>query len=272
MHILDKIVKYKKEEVLRNKKQKSLSELREARYYTTSCLSMKTFLQARDRSGIIAEFKRKSPSKSNINLEAFVNEVTKGYDIAGASGISVLTDTNFFGGKNEDLIEAKDNTSCPILRKDFIIDSYQLHEAKSIGADTILLISEILSKNQLNDLASEAKSIGLEVLMEIHSERQLDKINSYVDIVGVNNRNLETFEVSITNSIRLVSSIPSSVLKISESGISNPESILKLKKVGYQGFLIGEHFMASENPSEKCKNFINEINNSSQLDKIIVNP
>lgn len=272
MHILDKIVNYKKQEVLRAKEVKPISQFSQSAYYDATCLSMKEFLKREDKSGIIAEFKRKSPSKSNINLEASVKEVITGYQNAGVSGMSVLTDSNFFGGKNEDLIEAKKYSTCPMLRKDFIIDPYQIHEAKSIGADIILLIAEVLSKDQLKELAAEAKSIGLEVLMEIHSERQLEKLNNEVDIVGVNNRNLETFKVSIENSIQLVNLIPDSVLKISESGISNPESILKLKEVGYQGFLIGEHFMASANPASKCKNFINEINNTSQLDNIIVNP
>jgi len=270
MNILDKIVAHKLEEVQINKKHVSKDMLMQSALYERSTLSMVAHLNREDKSGIIAEFKRKSPSKSNINIDASVKEVTEGYVLAGASGISVLTDRHFFGAHEDDIRTARQANDCPILRKDFIIDPYQIHEAKTLGADIILLIAEILTVSQVNDLANEAKSLGLEVLMEIHSEQQLDKYCTAVDIVGVNNRNLETFEVSIENSIQLSNSIPSTALKISESGISNIQSIQKLKEVGFQGFLIGEHFMAASNPAKKCKEFINELNTSQIKD--IVNP
>jgi indole-3-glycerol phosphate synthase len=221
---------------------------------------MKKYLQRPDKSGIIAEFKRKSPSKGDINPYAKVEEVTIGYMQAGASGLSVLTDTHFFGGKNEDLTEARKFNFCPILRKDFIIDEYQLYEARAIGADVILLIAECLDRGRLKDLAQKAKELGLEVLMEVHSEDQLVKANEYVDIIGVNNRNLHDFSVSIQTSIDLFPVIPNDFVKISESGISDPNVIVQLKKVGFEGFLIGEYFMKDDEPHKKCQEFIDRVN------------
>jgi len=270
MNILDQIVTYKVQEVQQCKQHRPIGELKQSPLYRRTTLSMVDFITREDKSGIIAEFKRKSPSKSDINIHASVQHVTKGYVEAGASGISVLTDRHFFGAKIDDIFIARGQNECPILRKDFIIDSYQIHEAKIMGADIILLISEILTASQVDELSAEAKSLGLEVLMEIHSEKQLDKYCNAVDIIGVNNRNLDTFEVSIENSIQLANSIPPDALMISESGISNVQSILKLKEAGFQGFLIGEHFMASANPVETCKAFINELS-TSQINNI-VNP
>jgi indole-3-glycerol phosphate synthase len=170
-----------------------------------------------------------------------------------------LTDREFFGGKNADLTEARKYNFCPILRKDFIIDEYQIFEARSIGADVILLIAACLEADQLKSLAARAKSLGLEVLMEIHSKEELSKFNEYVDIVGVNNRNLKDFSVSIATSINLFDDLPKEVVKISESGINDPNAIVKLKKVGYQGFLIGEYFMKTADPAKTCREFIKRI-------------
>lgn len=271
MNILEKIVLHKQKEVSIRQKDRSLSILAQSMYYKADCLSMVESLNRDDKSGIIAEFKRRSPSKPSINLTADVADVTIGYQEAGVSGLSVLTDEFFFGGNNLDLTTARKSNNCPILRKDFVVDAYQIHEAKSIGADLILLIAEILTKEEVSILARTAKDLGLEVLMEIHSEKQLEKLCDQVDIVGVNNRNLDTFEVNIQNSLELTSAIPSSVVKISESGISDVQSILQLKAVGFQGFLIGEHFMISDDPAAQCKHFINNIK-TSRIDKIIVNP
>jgi len=260
MDILNKIVAHKKKEVARKKELIPLTKLKKSDFYHIACISMVKNLQDHTKSSIIAEFKRKSPSKEIINFDAKVEEVTKGYVGAGASGLSVLTDEHFFGGKNEDLGMARKNNTCPILRKDFIIDPYQVHEAKSIGADTILLIAEVLSKKEVLELSVLAKSLNLEVLMEVHSKEQLEKLNQNIDIVGVNNRNLKDFSVSLETSLNMIKDIPTSFTKISESGISNAESIIKLKSAGFDGFLIGEHFMRSNNPGLKCRQFINEIN------------
>lgn len=260
MEILDKIVGKKKEEVAQNKALKPIALLEQSIFFKSKCVSLKSYIQREDKSGIIAEFKRRSPSRPEINLYANVEEVSIGYMQAGASALSVLTDEHFFGGKNADLTTARKFNYCPILRKDFIIDEYQVLEAKSIGADAILLIAECLEKEQLIALAKTAKSLGMEVLMELHGEDQLDKINPFIDAVGVNNRNLKTFETSIQASLDLANKIPSEFLKVSESGISEPLKILELREAGYEGFLIGEHFMNAAHPGKTCGLFIEQIN------------
>jgi indole-3-glycerol phosphate synthase len=220
---------------------------------------MKEYLNRKDASGIIAEFKKKSPSKGDINKYACVEDVTLGYMQAGASALSVLTDSDFFGGKNEDLTLARKYNFCPILRKDFIFDEYQIYEAKSIGADVILLIAEVLSENKIKELSAVAKSLGLEVLMEIHSKDQLSKLTNDIDIIGINNRNLKSFEVSIENSKELAQYLPKDILRISESGISSPKDVLELKEYGFKGFLIGERFMKTPRPQQACKTFIKQL-------------
>lgn len=259
MNILEKIIAHKKEEVQNRKNLYPVKLLEQSIYYETPVVSMKKYLNRPDKSGIIAEFKRKSPSKGAINPYATVEQVSIGYMQGGASGLSVLTDEHFFGGKNADLTEARKYNFCPILRKDFIIDEYQIVEAKSIGADTILLIAECLEKNRLQQLAKTAKNLGLEVLMEVHSQVQLDKLCDEVDIVGVNNRNLENFEVSLDTSLQLAALIPDRFTKISESGISDPKSIITLKEAGFKGFLIGETFMKTANPAKACLQFIQQV-------------
>ncbi|MEL6987546.1 MAG: indole-3-glycerol phosphate synthase TrpC, partial [Bacteroidota bacterium] len=206
MEILEKIVAHKKEEVKQRKALKPSALLEKSIFFESNCVSLSTYIKRNDKSGIIAEFKRRSPSRPEINLYADVEKVSIAYMQAGASALSVLTDEHFFGGKNEDLSIARKFNYCPILRKDFVIDEYQILEAKSIGADAILLISECLEKGQLKDLASFAKSLGLEVLMELHSSDQLEKLNDSIDIIGVNNRDLKTFETSIQHSLDLVES------------------------------------------------------------------
>ncbi len=259
MNILEKIIAHKKEEVANRKKLYPVQLLEQSPYFHTPVVSMKKYLLREDKNGIIAEFKRRSPSKGNINPYATVESVSIGYMQAGASGLSILTDEHFFGGRSEDLTVARKYNFCPILRKDFVIDEYQLIEAKSIGADTVLLIAECLEKDQLQQLANKAKSLGLEVLMEIHSLGQLAKLCDSVTIVGVNNRNLETFDVNINTSLELATAIPAEFIKISESGISNPESILELREVGYNGFLIGETFMKTADPARACLDFIESV-------------
>ncbi len=259
MTILEKIIQHKIKEVAERKAIYPQQLLERSIYFETPVVSLKKYLLRPDKYGIIAEFKRRSPSKGNINPYAKVEKVSIGYMQAGASALSVLTDEQFFGGQNADLTEARKFNFCPILRKDFVVDEYQLIEAKSIGADAILLIAECLEKKQLQQLAKMAKSLGLEVLMEIHSADQLDKLNQYVDVVGVNNRDLKTFKVSIQHSLEIIHAIPNDVVKISESGISNPESIITLKQAGFQGFLIGEHFMHTAEPHKTCAQFISDI-------------
>ena len=263
MDILEKIVAHKQIEVGGRKQLVSTKQLERSQYFTREVISLKTFLLRPDKSGIIAEFKRYSPSKKDINTHSTVQQVTIGYAAAGVSGISVLTDHRFFKGTSNDLIIARKYNDVPILRKEFIIDEYQLLEAKAIGADAILLIAECLEKEQLARLAKFAKSLGLEVLTEIHSAAQLPKLTADIDIVGVNNRNLKTFQVDLQHSKELFHKIPSSYVRISESGISHPDTIVDLKQHGFQGFLIGENFMKTEQPGEACAQFIKEIERKS---------
>ncbi|MBN1185340.1 MAG: indole-3-glycerol phosphate synthase TrpC [Bacteroidales bacterium] len=258
MTILDKIIANKRKEIEQAKKLCSLAQLEKAEYFTRKTISLKQSLLNSNKPGIIAEFKRKSPSKGIINDRVKVEEVIQGYCQAGAAGLSVLTDEMYFGGKAEDLPKARIN-KVPILRKDFMVDEYQVLEAKAWGADVILIIAEALTKEEVFVLAKLAKSLQLDVLMEIHSEDQLAKVNPYLDIVGVNNRNLKTFEVSIQTSVDLYTKIPDDFVKISESGISSVENIKILDEVGFKGFLIGENFMKTDNPGKACKEFIQKL-------------
>ncbi len=261
MNILDKIIAHKKKEIADRKALYPPPLLEQSIYFETPVVSLSKYLLREDKSGIIAEFKRRSPSKGDINLYATVERTSIGYMQAGASALSVLTDSHFFGGKNEDLTVARKFNFCPILRKDFVMEEYQLIEAKAIGADAVLLIAECLSKAQLQSLARTAKTFGMEVLMEIHSVGQLDKLCPEVDIVGVNNRDLTDFSVSIQTSLELSNAIPSEFVKISESGISEADAIVELKQAGFNGFLIGEHFMKTADPPASCAAFVAEINN-----------
>ncbi len=261
MHILDKITKHKREEIKNKMELFPTALLEKSIFFNTDTVSLKKYLQRPDKSGVIAEFKRKSPSKGMINGFAEVENVSIGYMQAGASALSVLTDEHFFGGKNDDLRQARKYNYCPVLRKDFIIDEYQIVEAKSIGADVILLIAECLSKSEVKQFAKLAASLKMEVLFEVHSLKELDKLNEHIDLVGVNNRDLSSFEVDLNTSLELAQAIPTEFVKVSESGISEAEKVVLLKEEGYEGFLIGEHFMKSSNPPRRCLEFIQEIEN-----------
>lgn len=259
MNILDTIIAQKKLEVDQRKKETSVAELERGPFYKNEIYSLKASLMDATKTGIIAEFKRKSPSKGIINAGASIEEVTAAYAANGASGISVLTDTDFFGGSLGDLQKAAILNKIPLLRKDFMIDEYQLHEAKAYGASVILLIAANLTVQQVKDLTSAAKNLGLEVLLEIHNEQELDHITDGVDIVGVNNRNLKTFEVDLEQSVQLSKLIPGNKIKISESGIHKVGDIQYLRQHGYKGFLIGENFMKDENPGFAFKTFAEEL-------------
>lgn len=260
MSILEKIIAHKQQEVDYNKSMKPIKLLESSIYFKTPKVSMKEYLLRTDKVGIIAEIKRKSPSTGELKSALNIEEISIGYMQAGATALSILTDTEFFGGKNEDLTEARKYNYCPILRKDFIIDEYQLIEAKSIGADCILLIAANLSPKRCVELSTFAHSIGLEVLMEVHNRKELEShVNTHLDIIGVNNRNLHDFSTSIQTSIELSEFIPDEFVKISESGISEAEQILQLKEYGYKGFLIGGHFMKKAEPVRACKELISKV-------------
>ncbi|MCO4294342.1 indole-3-glycerol phosphate synthase TrpC [Solitalea sp. MAHUQ-68] len=262
MTILDKIVARKREEILENKTQNPISVLEKSEFFDRECYSLKEALTNPEKIGLIAEFKRKSPSKGILNADADVAETTKGYVAAGASVLSVLTDVDFFNGSNENLIKARKVNEVPILRKDFIVDEYQILEAKSIGADVILLIAACLSPEELKSLGAFAQSLGMSVLLEVHDKHELlCSISPYIDAIGVNNRNLSTFNVDIQTSFELADLIPNEFVKVSESALSNPQTVIDLKNVGYRGFLIGETFMKTPDPANACRKFVEEVRN-----------
>ncbi len=254
--VLDKIVRAKLEEVATLKSINSLASLKKKSQLKETSRSLKTSILK--GSGVIAEFKRASPSKGQIRANADPKEIALGYELAGASAISVLTDNAFFQGSVDDLIQVKQTVELPVLRKDFTIDPYQIYEAKIMGADCILLIAAILSKQQIADYLSIAFDLGLEAIIEIHDSVELEKLSGKEEIVGVNNRNLDTFEVDISNSIMLSEKLNSQV-KIAESGLDSGSNLSALQKAGFNGFLVGESFMKEEDPGAACHNFIKNI-------------
>ena len=261
MTILDKIVEKKKIEVAEAKTKVSLTELEQYPLFNRTCYSLKDSILHPQRTGIIAEFKRASPSKGLINGTSSVQDVVKGYQDAGASAISVLTDPDFFQGSLADITAAREVLTIPLLRKEFIVDRYQIAEAKAYGADIILLIAACLSPEEIEEFSSYAKSLGLNVLLEVHNEEELvANIFDTIDAIGVNNRNLKDFTVSLDHSYDLVNKIPNSYIKVSESGISDPQTIKDLKRKGFDSFLIGENFMKTADPATAIKEFVALIN------------
>ena len=261
MTILDKIIAFKKKEIAKLKREVPVKKLVESPKFKRTPISLKKALLEVGSTGIIAEFKRQSPSKGIINDKVSVTEVTEGYLEANVAAQSILTDTSFFGGSIADLLEAKTiNQYKPILRKDFVVDAFQIVEAKAIGADVILLIATCLTAQELKNYGNLASDLGMDVLYEVHSQEDLDKISDLDHkIIGINNRNLKTFEVDLEHSIQLANQIPDSSIKVSESGISDPRIITGLKEYGFQGFLIGENFMKAEDPGLACQEFISQI-------------
>ena len=258
MNLLDKIIADKKREVDLKKSIVSTSQLQRTELFGRQTLSLCKSI--RNGSGIIAEHKRRSPSKGTINDAFSVSEIVDGYANAGASAISVLTDTKYFGGSLDDLLLARACVNIPLLRKEFIVDSYQIIEAKAFGADAILLIAAVLSPAEIKKYSQLAQSIGLEVLLEVHDEFELERsIISEISLIGVNNRNLKTFEVDLQTSKNIGSKIPSEFVKVSESGISSIGSIKELQQFGFQGFLIGESFMKTDNPGLSTQHFIKQL-------------
>jgi indole-3-glycerol phosphate synthase len=262
MSILNQIIASKIEEVELKKEIQPVRLLERSIYFNTDPVSMKQYLMREDRVGIIAEIKRSSPSTGELKSSLDIEKLSIGYMQAGATALSVLTDQKYFKGSNEDLTQARKFNYCPILRKDFIIDEYQLVEAKSIGADCILLIAACVTPEKSNTLAKFAKNLGLEIILEVHSKKEIKShVNPFVDIVGINNRNLHDFSTSIDTSIELSAYIPGDFVKISESGISEASQINTLKKHGFKGFLIGGYFMKKAQPAMACKKLIDEFQN-----------
>ena len=259
MNLLDKIIIDKRREVKLKKSIIPVSQLEASVLFNSRTYSMSKLIK-NSPVGIIAEHKRRSPSKDIINNNHSVEDVVLGYQNAGACGISVLTDGKYFGGSLDDLLLAKAAINIPLLRKEFIIDEYQILESKAHGADVILLIASVLTRQEIKNLSEFGQSLGLEILLEVHNLEELEKsILPSLDLIGVNNRNLKTFEVNLDYSKQLASKIPDEFVKISESGISSAEVVKELQQFGYQGFLMGEHFMKTKNPGEAAANFIKQV-------------
>jgi len=260
MNILDQIVQKKRKELAAAKMVTSYIQLEERELFEREPLSFRDFLLDPERTGIIAEFKRRSPSKGIINDQVKVEAVTTAYAAAGASALSVLTDRHFFMGRKMDLLKARRANDIPLLRKDFMIDEYQIVEAKTLGADIVLLIAAILEPHEIKKMAALAKSIGLSVLLEVHNLDELQRsLDDNLDAIGVNNRNLADFTVSVDTSFQLAEHIPDQFLKVSESAISDTDTIRQLKQAGFNGFLIGENFMRQPDPGLAMEYFVREL-------------
>jgi indole-3-glycerol phosphate synthase len=259
MSILDEIIANKRKELARAIEHITIRDLENRKLFDRRILPMTDFIVHPDKTGIIAEFKRKSPSRGVINNDVTIEEVTTGYFRSGASALSILTDQTYFGGSESDLIRARELNAIPILRKDFIFDEYQVIEARAMGADAILLIAAVLSPAQAMHLARFARSLELQVLLEVHGMPELNRLCEFVDMVGVNNRDLNTFEVDMEVSLELAQHLPSEFVRVSESGITSPLVIKKLRNAGFQGFLIGENFMRAPDPVLAFSDFVKLI-------------
>jgi indole-3-glycerol phosphate synthase len=258
--ILDEIVANRRVEVSKQKQDMPLAQIQAKIDFSLKRNSLFGNLLAQGSSGIIAEFKRRSPSKGVINDQVQPEVVTKGYSDAGVSGLSVLTDGKYFGGSTADFTAArKANPFTPLLRKDFMVDGYQLYESRLLNADVILLIAAVLERTEISRFTSIAHELGMEVLLELHDESEIDKIDKQVDMIGINNRNLKDFKVDLDRSLKLSGRLPANAVKISESGLSDPETVDFLRSRSFHGFLMGENFMKSENPATACLDFISKL-------------
>lgn len=259
MNILDKIIEHKRREVAERAEIVPFKKLEQSEHFAAPVVSLVQYLKRDDKVGIIAEFKRRSPSKGILNEYAAIEKTSIGYMQAGASALSILTDKEFFGGTNDDLTKARKFNYCPILRKDFVIGEYQITEARAIGADAILLIAAVLSRAEIKKFAAFARSLALETVLEIHDLSELPENLENISVIGVNNRNLKDFTTDVNRSLEIAEKLPAEITKISESGISDAATIVKLKKAGFGGFLIGEKFMNASRPETACAELIREI-------------
>lgn len=258
MNTLERIIAHKRKETEERKALYPISALENCPFFDTQGRSLLQALIKSD-NGIIAEFKRQSPSKGIINNTAQIEQVTQDYQSAGVAGISVLTDLKFFTGTGDDMLKTTVLNNVPILRKDFIIDEFQVIESKAIGSDVILLIAEALSKDEVHQLSQLANEIGLEVLLEVHSAEQLEKLGPHVNLLGVNNRNLKSFKVDVTTSFEIARQVDNHIPLISESGIDFPSTVIELREHGFSGFLIGQAFMQDDDPGNACHQFVKQV-------------
>ena len=259
MNILEEIIAAKRQEVATARTLRPEAVIRAAAEACNRPVHSLREALAASPGGIIAEFKRRSPSKGFIHPGARIEEIVPGYAAAGATALSVLTDNPYFGGSADDLLHARRRTSLPLLRKDFVVDEFQICEARIWGADAVLLIAAVLSPDETLRLARYAHALGLEVLLELHGEDELCCLNKYVDVVGVNNRDLKTFRTDPARSFELVKQLPADAVKISESGLSDPETVRALRAAGFDGFLMGETFMKEADPAQALARFVAEL-------------
>ena len=257
--ILTDIINHKRKEVRERQNRNSLTLVRQCIPYSTRPISLRKHLSKENASCIIAEFKQKSPSLGIINPDVTVSVVTTGYALAGASALSVLTDNQFFGGSLNNFSIARQHNNCPMLQKDFFINEYQIYEARALGADVILLIAAALTREEVREFAALAASLGMESILEVHTADELAYLTPEVSIVGVNNRDLNTFITDLSRAEELSTLIPSAYVKIAESGIRTPYDVHRLRNAGYKGFLIGEQFMTKADPAKACAEFISQI-------------
>jgi indole-3-glycerol phosphate synthase len=262
-NILQEIIDKRKETVKKLKGIVPVQAWEMMPHFSRDCLSLKESLLDESLTGIIAEFKRASPSKGIINDKADLFDVLTGYELNGASAVSILTEPVYFKGNNDDIMSIAGSMTIPVLRKDFIFEEYQITESKAIGADVILLIAACLKPAEVMRLAAFAKSLGLEVLLELHNEEELEHICADTEIIGINNRNLKTFEVDIERSLRMAEQIPADKIKVAESGISSVENILLFRQHGFSGFLIGENFMKAADPTIAFADFVIQLKSKS---------
>ncbi len=259
MTILDQIVAYKYREVEECKSHYPANMLEKSIYFQKRPKSLRKALLREELFGIIAEFKRKSPSRGIMNESALPGKVCLEYLQAGSSAVSVLTDSEFFGGSSADLMNARKYIDCPVLRKDFIVDEYQIIEARSIGADAVLLITELHQAARLEQLHRFARSLEMEVLVEVHDKKNISRIPYDAQLIGINSRNLASFRVNLNHLAKLVHHLPPEVVKVAESGIKSAADYLNFKNEGFNAFLIGELFMNTPDPGKTCETFIKEL-------------
>lgn len=258
--ILQNIVRNKRIEIERQKEVITIDTLTDSERMNRTPISMKAALTASD-TGIIAEFKRRSPSKGWIYADAQAVEVTKAYELNGASALSVLTDQTFFGGSPADLNAARENVNIPLLRKEFILDEYQIYQSRAMGADAILLIAALLSPDTCLKFTYLAHQLGMEVLLELHGAHELEHAATGADMIGINNRNLDTFETRVEHSFELIGQLPAGAVYVSESGLSDTATVRSLRAAGFNGFLMGETFMRQEQPGKALGQFIHQLKN-----------
>ncbi len=261
MNILNKIVQAKKAEIAKYKQLSPIERFeKDGFFWEIGNRSLVQNLLMPGNNGIIAEFKRKSPSKGWFKTKELEVEKVVSFYNKSAAGISVLTESEFFGGDLDDLIQAKVISDIPVLRKDFIIDKWQIAESKAFGADVVLLIASCLTPVQVKEFASYAAEIGLESILEIHSAVELGHYCDEVSMIGINNRNLDTFEVDLNVSLELIKNIPNHKPAIAESGIRSASDLVTLRNAGFKGFLIGEQFMKEDDPGKSFEKFNDELN------------